>query len=284
MSTPRPADLDTCVYCPKLCRHVCPVAVGSAREAAAPSNMALHPWRFLRGDGSVSLAREAAALCVHCDACTDHCDVHRPLGDLLAAVRHQLLPPAPAAAPGPIEGAGRRVAVEADDRRWAEALAEHLGEPVARLRTDDHLGAAHLAHPLADGTHAAALRALLQGRVAVVADHRSLSALRAVGITAEHLVDRVALADEPGTSHHPCLGPRLPGATVPGALACCGARERLQEVHPDTARQVAAHLGRTLSDEGEGPLKSPDSACACALRDAGFAVRDPVDALLHPLH
>ena len=32
-------DFESCAFCPKLCRHVCPVAVGTGREAATPTAM-----------------------------------------------------------------------------------------------------------------------------------------------------------------------------------------------------------------------------------------------------
>lgn len=283
MSMPTAADLATCVFCPKLCRHVCPVAVGTAREAAVPSNMAMQPFRFLEGQGDVQLATGAAALCVQCGACTDHCDVDRPLGDLLAQVLAATSAPPQPQPLRPIEGTGRHVAVETDDRRWSAALAQHLGSETARLHTDDHLGAAALAHPLADRAHAAALRAALSGRVAVVSDHRSLAAAEAAQVDVVHLVDLVQPVGH-GPVHHPCRGPRLPGDQPRQALACCGATAPLSTRHPTLAAEVATAQARCLvadlDADADRSIRSPDSACACALRAAGADVVDPVDALL----
>lgn len=282
MSEPtlRAEELATCAWCPRLCRHVCPVAVGSARESAVPSNMALHPLRYLRGDGSLELARRAAALCVDCGACTAHCDLDQPLGALLARFRGAHSAPPPAQPLAPVEGPGELIAVESDDRRWAEALSARLGVPVARLRTGDHLGAAHLAHPLAGPEHAAALRAAVGGRALVVSEHHSLDAARAAGVAVRHLADLVPVATG-GLVHHPCRGPRLPGVTAPDALACCGATAALPHEHPQLAADVARQAARRLAEAASARATcTPDSACAAALRAGGLDLRDPIDAVL----
>lgn len=282
MTVPGASDLATCVYCPKLCRHVCPVAVATSREAAAPSLMALHPFRFLRGEGTAEQALAAAALCLECGACTAHCDLHRPLGEMLGQVRRALTPAPVPEAVAEVEGEGRHVAIEADERRWAEALARHLGEPVARLRTGDHLGAAALAHPNCPPTHRSDLRRALDRRVAVVADHRSLAAARAAGIQVRHLAEVVGVAGE-GPVHRPCAGPQLEGPTPPLALACCGANGGLREHHPGLALEVAQDQGRRLRmdlPDGTPPVRSPDATCAGALRQGGLEVVDPVSTLL----
>jgi len=293
-SMPPAAELAVCALCPKLCRHVCPVAVATGHEAAAPSNMAQHPWRFLRGSGTAELALQAASLCVECGACTAQCELHEPLGVRLAAVRHALSAPAWPQPLGAVEGEGRHVAVEADSRRWAEALARHLGEPVARLRTEDHLGAEALAGPLGAPAHVAALRALLSGRVVVVADHRSLAAVQAAGLQGVHLAE---LAPPPGAGpvFHPCKGPRLAGEAAPEALACCGAGTALESAHPALAATLRTEQARRLGEHAAGgdtspgqappapvPTRCPDASCGRTLAQAGLLVLDPVDALLAP--
>ena len=285
---PTAADLATCVYCPKLCRHVCPVAVGTSREAAVPSVMALHPFRFLRGEGGVALAIEAAALCVECGACEAHCEVHRPLGAMLGALRRGLTPPPQPAPLEEVEGEGRLVAIEEDPRQWGPALAKVTGKPVARLRTVDHLGALALDHPLSPPGHAAALRAALAGRVAVVADHRTMAALRAAGAEVVHLAELVELPRE-GLAHAPCAGPRLAQPTANTGTACCGATGGLPGHHPARAAEVARYAARTLDEarsldgrrgDATAPVRSPDCSCARALRGAGLHVVDAVDLLL----
>ncbi len=275
---PHASELEICAWCPKLCRHVCPVAVGGESEAAAPSNMALHPVLFLRGSGSLALALDAAALCVECGACTAHCDLDRPLGDLLGRFRRGLSAPPPAEDPQAVEGQGDTIAVLSDDRDWSAALAAALGEPVATLRTHDHLGADHLDHPLAGPEHAQALRKRVGKRTLVVTDHRSLRAARQAGLNARHLVD-VVRPEAGGPVFHPCHGPRLTGHSAPDSLACCGANGALRDRHPDTAARVAANQAARLSG-ADAPVRCPDLVCAAALADAGLAVIDPVDMLL----
>ena len=281
-TAPTEAELAICALCPKLCRHVCPVAVATGHEAAAPSNMALQPWLFLRGFASAELARQAASLCVACGACTAHCDLHEPLGDRLSAMRQVLSPPVPPAPLPAIEGAGRRVAVETDERRWAQALSAHLGEPVARLRTVDHLGWAALTAPGGDPAGAARLRTQLSDRVAVVADHRSLAAAQAAGVQVVHLAE---LAPPSGTGpvFHPCHGPRLSGTPAPDALACCGAGTALETTHPDLARGLQAEqVARLRAHAGPAPTRCPDVDCSRTLAHGGLVVLDPIDALLAP--
>ncbi len=280
MTVPGLGAFETCAWCPRLCRHVCPVAVGSAREAAVPSNMALQALLFLRGDGSLALAQQAAALCVGCDSCTEHCDLDRPLGRLLRELGTALSAPPPAEAVRQVEGDGRYVAVLSDDRDWSAALAAVIGEPVARLRSGDQLGARHLDHPLAGPDHAAALQSALGDRIAVVTDHRSLRAATRAGLRAVHLVELVRV-EAGGPVHHPCQGPRLAGDPAPDALRCCGACADLGSTHPSIARDLAVDQARRLARHAGGvPVRSPDSVCAGALSAAGLEVIDPIDALL----
>lgn len=83
----------TCAYCPRLCRHVCPVAVGTAWESATPTAMMTAAWRVLVGldDRSVGLA--ATNLCLGCGACEAHCKHHIAVPGLLRAFRGEAAPP-----------------------------------------------------------------------------------------------------------------------------------------------------------------------------------------------
>lgn len=101
------ADFTTCAYCPRLCRHVCPVAVGTGFESATPSAMMSAALLAAEGARPLAYAEEAAAACLGCGACTAHCKHHRPVSDLLAALRPAPTepPPAPGATvPGVPEG------------------------------------------------------------------------------------------------------------------------------------------------------------------------------------
>jgi len=84
-----------CALCPRLCRHVCPVAVGTGREAATPTAIMTTLLRWTRGEVDPDLAGQAAALCTDCGACEDACLVNQPVTDILRKARATLLPPAP---------------------------------------------------------------------------------------------------------------------------------------------------------------------------------------------
>jgi ferredoxin len=269
------ADYEICAYCPKLCRHVCPVAVGSARESATPT--AMMTGALLALDGIVTPAEgyASAALCTSCGACTEVCLLHQPVRDLLAEARGAWSARLESSL-GMVEGAGQWVAVECDDRRWSDALARKRGVAVARFRTTDHLGVRLLDQPARFATHTSALRDRLGGRTLVVSCHACQRVAREAGLEHEHL-SAIVPPEQADWIHPPCHGPRLGGATLPGAIACCGAAEPFASVHPDTAAEVARWWERALAGAS---LATPDARCALALRRAGVAVRDPVDALL----
>jgi ferredoxin len=276
------APYDLCAYCPRLCRHVCPVAVGTSREAATPTAMMSGPWAFARGQMEPALALAFASLCVECGACTSACKLERPVTDLLRAARAELRPLAqPAKAPriadglSPIAGSGDRVAVESDPRAWAEALSRHLGAPVARLRTGDHLGRAILGEPGAEA-HLSALRTLVGGRRLVVSEAASAEVAAAAGLTVLHLEDLLPTAPF-GPAYRPCRGPAVEGEHEPTALACCGAAGPLAEDHPGIAEELGRDQARRL---GALSRYSPDSRCARWLGACGAPLHDGVDRLL----
>ncbi|MFM2244446.1 MAG: 4Fe-4S dicluster domain [Pseudomonadota bacterium] len=270
------AELLSCVFCPRLCRHVCPVAVGSGREAATPTAMMTGVWAWTQGRASGASAFSLASLCVSCGACTSFCKLHRPVPELLAQARAEIGGLPEQAAPGRIEGGGELVAVEADGRRWAEALAAHLGRPVARFRTEDSLGAVLLGEPARFGPWARALRDRLAGRTLVVADHESLAVARAAELTVVHLVELVPAlpADRPRVKT--CGGPQSPGPEAPLALACCGGRSLLRAEHP----ALAAEVGAGAAARTPPGAVCADSRCGAWLRQHGAQIDDPVSLLL----
>lgn len=272
----RVSDVDICAFCPRLCRHVCPIAVGSGREAATPTAMMTGVWAWLSGHEDGGIAWSQAALCTSCGACTAACKLDRPVADLLSRARG-----ATAATPTPptvpdIEGSGAWVAVETDARRWAEALAAHLGEPVGRLRSPDELGEHLLDDPAALRDHAQNLRARVGDRTLVIASGGAWRVAQATGLLARHLQD---LAPTPNAApgFHPCTGPAPNGPSCEDALACCGAAAPLPAAHP----AVAAEVGREAASRlGGVPHVTSDTRCANWLRAHGARVTDPVDHLL----
>lgn len=269
----RVSEVDHCAFCPRLCRHACPVAVGSAREAAVPAVIMADVYAWVVGTGSAADAARAAALCTSCGACTRACKLERPVSDLLARVRAAVGPPPRVDEPGEVDGAGDLVAVETDERAWAAALAGRLGVAVARLSTRDELGRALLGHPEAFAAHARRLRAVV-GLRTLIAPSRGVEAVAAeAGIACRPLRSLVA------------VDPTLPAIPHCGAadnseqLGCCGAAPPLSITHPDIAAAVGAEAARRL---GGVPHSAEDAVCAQALRRHGAAVEDPVSRLLAP--
>jgi hypothetical protein len=256
----------TCTLCPRLCRPSCPVASGSAREAATPTAIASVLLDWERGLLPAAMAAEAATLCTDCGACEAHCHLHRPLPEALREARRALVS-APIPEPvRPVEGSGRYVAVESDDRRWAEALAKRLGAPVARWVTHDGLGVELVEHP-GFAAQARALVAASADRQLVVADGGAATALRAAGVPFSWLHDLVPGLVVDGLGSCACGGDR--------PMACCGAGGPLKRHHPEDARRVAqAWQGRT-----EARLVK-DARCRGHLAASDPRWRDAVDRLL----
>lgn len=260
------SGLDACVLCPRLCRDACPVATGSAREAAVPTWIAtvLREWEARRLPASV--AREAVTLCTDCGACRDACHLDRPLPELLRRARAELLE-APATEPlGPITGAGDLVAIEADERPLAALLATRLGRPVRRWETADRLGVAAVEHPVF--VHRArAIREALGPLQAVVADGGVATALAAAGVAFRWVHDLV-----PGLRGADVVGSCACGGARP--LACCGGAGPLSRYHPDDAARVARMF---VERGGTGVLA--DARCRGHLKAAGLEARDLLDVL-----
>lgn len=96
-----PDAFTTCAYCPRLCRHVCPVATATGFEAATPTAMMTVGLLHLRGELGATDALAGTSLCLGCGACTAHCKVHVPVADRLAELRATLGVPVAAPVPSP---------------------------------------------------------------------------------------------------------------------------------------------------------------------------------------
>ncbi len=80
--------LETCGYCPKLCRSTCPVSNVEPREALIPWGKMSSAWLVARGD--LPSDRETAETswgCTGCHACTSYCEHKNPVADTLYAAR-----------------------------------------------------------------------------------------------------------------------------------------------------------------------------------------------------
>jgi Fe-S oxidoreductase len=268
-------DVELCALCPQLCRHVCPVAVGTGREAATPTAIATTLLEWIRGE-SGALAAQAATLCTDCGACEAACGIDRPVITQLRAARVALLPSAKPQPITPVQGGASMVAIECDDRAWADALASHLGHGVAHMQTRDHLGQSAIATGALPPEHIAALRDQLGGRTAVAACQGCADALQAAHIDVVRLSELLDPIDHP-LIHRPCNSPCPDTPTAPLTLACCGAGGPLPIHHPEAAKD----LGRAITAElGSAEMFSPDTRCANHLRRCGARIVDTVDQLL----
>ena len=112
--------MTTCLYCPKLCRHACPVSEISGREAVTP--WALMSRGALIHQGLLPLSQDTAvqwAHCTGCGRCTAACKHEIPVADAIRGAR------AEAAAGGLIpEGHKGWPEAEPPARPSLEALAE----------------------------------------------------------------------------------------------------------------------------------------------------------------
>ena len=80
--------LETCGYCPKLCRGTCPVSNVEAREALIPWAKMSSAWLDARGDApaDASVAKTSWG-CSGCHKCTDFCVHKNPVADTLYGAR-----------------------------------------------------------------------------------------------------------------------------------------------------------------------------------------------------
>jgi len=80
--------LETCGYCPKLCRSTCPVSNVEAREALIPWAKMSSAWLTARGDLPADAQTAATSWgCSGCHACTGFCEHQNPVADTLYAAR-----------------------------------------------------------------------------------------------------------------------------------------------------------------------------------------------------
>ncbi len=269
---------EPCAFCPQLCRHVCPVAVATGREAATPAKMMTAVLLARRGLLPPIEAAEAAALCTDCGACQEHCKYGIEVPRLLAEARNAYASAVQPQPLGEIDGEGQQVAIECDGRPWAAALARQLDQPTARLETCDHLGWALLEHRERAAAHLTRLHALLAGRRAVTSCGHCRAVLDAARIGHAWLADLVPPSWTGPV--HPCHGHgEMPGVPIRDPLACCGAHGPLQRIHPSLAADVAKEAATRLPST---TVATADATCRNALRGAGATVVDPIDLLIDP--
>jgi Fe-S oxidoreductase len=84
----RRGELETCGYCPKLCRATCPVSEAESSESLTPWGKMTLTWYEARGDLEPDRALAALAWgCTGCLACRERCAHRNPLVPTLEAAR-----------------------------------------------------------------------------------------------------------------------------------------------------------------------------------------------------
>jgi Fe-S oxidoreductase len=85
-------ELETCVFCPKLCRSACPVSNAEPRETLTPWGKMSLAWMAAQGDVPVDRSHAAPAwACTGCLACRELCDHKNPVATVLLEARDALV-------------------------------------------------------------------------------------------------------------------------------------------------------------------------------------------------
>ena len=83
--------LETCGYCPKLCREKCPVSEADPRESLTPWGKMTLAWLAQRGDVPSDLAHTDVVWgCSGCFACKNACEHDNPVVPTLLAARQHV--------------------------------------------------------------------------------------------------------------------------------------------------------------------------------------------------
>lgn len=239
-------DLEICAWCPRLCRHVCPVAVATGWEAATPTALATAAWRASRGT-----SEPGPDLCLGCGACDVQCGVNQPASAAFRALR----PPVLAAPLSPIVGEAGPV----------DVLFPDEPETSRYIRTPDAFG--HAAWLAGDPDVVPRLVRHLQGCTLRVRHGDVAAILEAAGIPFER-----APAPAGAPVFHTCWSGPRPST---GQLACCGRREGFDTRAPEAASLVAEENVRLMASL---PHVCDDAACAAWLRRHGARIEGPEDA------
>lgn len=120
------AALETCVYCPKLCRAACPVSEAEASETLTPWGKMSLAFFLARGDLALEGSyTKAAWACTGCLACQSVCNHKNPVAQTLTELRAEAFsrgfaPPEVLAAFGQ---------AQARELKYQAALGELIGHP-----------------------------------------------------------------------------------------------------------------------------------------------------------
>lgn len=246
----------TCPFCPRLCRHVCPVAVATAHESATPTAIATVVRLAERGLLAAELADAALELCNGCGACTRHCGVKV---DVAAFVRECRTPPLPEPLPT-LPDVGRVVRVEVDpgEGELRVVSRDALGHGAVLAGQVEHLD--RVARHFAGWTVHTGSNAVAE----VLAMAAARPGAQAQGLT---------VVPDPLRAGGPRFSTCWEGATgADGQVSCCGAREGFELRQPAIAAEMATEAVRRM---GGRRHHCADAHCATWLRKHGGDVGGP---------
>ena len=251
------AVVDTCAFCPKLCRHVCPVSVATYAESATPTAIVGVIRLGQGGLVDAALVDEALGLCNGCGACSRACalsmDVAGFLRECHSAPGAESLPTLPA-------GADTVWVEEANPKDPRSSMGSSW--PAEVVVTPDALGYA-------------AWRAGETARLGLVARHFAGRRVRTGSLAVSELLAAAGVPVEA------LAAPPLPARFVTcyegadgkdGQLTCCGAREGFERAHTATASAMGAEAARRMAGL---PHAVADTHCAAWLRCHGADARGP---------
>jgi dimethylglycine catabolism B len=127
----RRAELETCGYCPKLCRAACPVSNAEPRDTITPWGKMSTAWFVARGLAPIDADHAAVAwACSGCFACRERCDHANPVAETLGDARAGFF------AAGVAPEAAQRVAASFQQLLEAEAIGRAPLERLPGVRAD----------------------------------------------------------------------------------------------------------------------------------------------------
>ncbi len=265
--------VDTCALCPKLCRHVCPVAVATSLESATPTSIMGEIMLVNRRFETDNTAHEAVDLCTRCGKCEEFCGVDQPVVSLLDDARTRLQAAPPKWVPPKIVGHSPTVAVVCGDQDWSKPLEGLTSQKMAVLATSDHLGELHRIRTDTRSEVIAAIEKLMQGRTAITSCGSCRKALDDASVPTESIT-MVSQTLPPLPTWRTCHC--MPGPSVNTVVKCCGARSPLINSNPKISNKIAEEVGRRLDGQA---IFVPDTRCAAHLKQSGVHAVGPSDPL-----
>ena len=267
------SSIETCALCPKLCRHVCPVSVATSLESATPSAIMTE---LMMANGPLHLensASESINMCTRCGQCSDFCGVDQAVVELMDDARTRLEPPPPPWTEPVISGHHQTVAIICGSTAWDKPLTELIGQPMATLVTNDHLGESHRMRMDTRQDVIAKIEKIMQGRTAVTSCSTCREALEEANVPTETIV-MASKRVPPLPTWRTCRCE--PGPSVNTVIKCCGARAPLAIAKPKIANMIAEEVARRLDGQA---IFVPDTRCAEHLQNAGAQAVGPIDTL-----